>query len=383
MDLNLTGAERSFYEEAHAWLSENIPQGSYAPPGDAEAVACSRAWDRRLHEAGWSVLTWPKEYGGREATIMEWLLFEDAYHKLGGPYRLSQNGISLLAPTVMEYGTEQQKKDILLPMAKGEVIWAQAWSEPQSGSDLASLTSRAEAVPGGFRLNGHKIWSSHSPSADWGFGLFRTGEPGQRHKGLTYLLFPLSSAGITVTPIRRMDGHASFGEIRFEDVFVPADQVLGAVGEGWRVAMATTGSERGFALRSPGRFVSAADRLLELVDAEFAASYPDLADRAVQCWQDAQAFRYRVLSSTARVLHGESLGVESSYDKLFWSELDTKLSGLALDILHATSTPASDQRLSRWLEAYVTALPGTIWGGTNEIQRNLLAQRAHGLPRSY
>lgn len=383
MDLSLSPSEQAFYDEAYGWLSENIPQGSYAPPGTPEAIAASRAWDRTLFEGGWSVLTWPEEYGGRDASIIEWLLFEDAYHELGGPYRLSQNGISLLAPAVMEYGTEEQKRKILLPMARGEVIWAQAWSEPEAGSDLASLTSRADAVDGGFRLTGRKIWSSHSASADWAFGLFRSGPPGERHRGLTYLLFPLDAPGITVTPIRRIDGLASFGEIQFDGAFVEAGNVLGTVGGGWGVTMATTGSERGFALRSPGRFVSAAERLLRLLDADTASQYPDLVDRALQLWMDAKAFRFRVLSSTARAQRKEPMGVESSFDKLWWSELDVRLSSLALEILRTRSTAAADAHLPRWLEGYVTALPGTIWGGTNEIQRNLLGQRALGLPRSY
>ncbi|MFZ2174960.1 MAG: acyl-CoA dehydrogenase family protein, partial [Rhodococcus sp. (in: high G+C Gram-positive bacteria)] len=230
MNLELDDSEHAFYDEAYSWLAENTPTGVYAPPGTPEAVARSRDWDRRLFEGGWSVLTWPAEYGGRDASVIEWILFEDAYHALNGPYRLSQNGISLLAPAVMEVGTPAQKEQILLPMARGDVIWAQAWSEPESGSDLASLTSRADPVPGGFRLNGRKIWSSHAPSADWAFGLFRTGPQADRHRGLTYLLFPLSSPGITISPIRRIDGHASFAEIQFDNVFVPEDQVLGDVG---------------------------------------------------------------------------------------------------------------------------------------------------------
>ena len=347
MDLSLSKSEQAFYDEAYAWLAENIPAGSYAPPGTPEAIAASRAWDRKLFEGGWSVLTWPEVYGGRDGSIIEWLLFEDAYHALGGPYRLSQNGISLLAPAVMEYGTDKQKDDILLPMARGEVIWAQAWSEPEAGSDLASLTSRADPVDGGLRLNGRKIWSSHSASADWAFGLFRSGPPGERHRGLTYLLFPLDTPGITITPIRRIDGHASFGEIQFDDAIVPAENVLGSVGGGWQVTMATTGSERGFALRSPGRFTSAAERLLGLLDAETAARYPNLVDQALQLWMDARAFRLRVLAGTARAQRGESMGVESSFDKLWWSELDTRLSALALEILRTRSTLTSDTEAPR------------------------------------
>jgi len=174
MNLDLTPAQAEFLADAETWLAANVPAGSYAPPGSPEDVAQSRTWDRTLFDAGWSVLTWPKEYGGRDSSIIDWLLFEDAYHGAHAPYRLSSNGISLLGPTVMEYGTDRQKDEILRPMARGDVIWAQAWSEPGAGSDLASVTSRATSVAGGYRLDGRKIWSSHAPSADMAFGLFRT-----------------------------------------------------------------------------------------------------------------------------------------------------------------------------------------------------------------
>jgi len=383
VDLDLTAEEASFYEEAYSWLSAHVPAGSHAPPSDADAARRSREWDRALFDAGWSVLNWPRRYGGRDASLFQWLLFEDAYHAVDAPYRLSHNGVSLLAPTVMEFGTEEQKDEILLPLAQGEVVWAQAWSEPGSGSDLASLTSRAEEIPGGFRVNGRKIWSSNAPYADRAFGLFRSGEQSERHRGLTYLMLALDSPGVTVSPIRRVDGRANFAEILFEDVFVPRDGLLGEVGRGWDVAMATTGSERGFALRSPGRFTGAAERVLELLDEETRGRHPDLVDRAVQAWQDAQAFRLRVLTLAARVGRGESVGAESSVDKVFWSELDVRIAELAMDVIAVRGPEVADAQLERWIEAYVTALPGTIYGGTNEIQRNIIAQRQLALPRSY
>jgi alkylation response protein AidB-like acyl-CoA dehydrogenase len=387
MDLSFTAAEQEFRREARDWLTANMPAGTYAPPGTPEAVRESREWDRLLFEAGWSVITWPKDYGGRAASLTEWLIFEEEYHALGGPYRMSQNGISLLAPAIFAFGTEAQKQEILVPMARGDVLWAQAWSEPGAGSDLAALTSRAVAAPGGFLLRGHKIWSSHSVHADRAFGLFRTGEPGERHRGLTYLLVPLDAPGVTVSPIRRLDGVAGFAEIRFDDVFVPADCVLGEVGSGWEVAMATTSSERSFSLRSPGRFVNAADRLLSLLRDSGVPSHGDLASRVVQAWLDADAYRLRTWATAARVSRGEPVGAESSYDKLFWSELDVRICELALEVLDSVDARADagaddEEQRRQWLERYVTALPGTIWGGTTEIQKNVLAHRALGLPRS-
>lgn len=381
MNLDLTAEQAEFLAEAQSWLATNVPVGTHAPPGSPEDVRQSRAWDRILFDAGWSVLTWPKRYGGRDSTIIDWLLFEDAYHSAHAPYRLSANGISLLGPTIMEYGTERQKEEILRPMARGDVIWAQAWSEPGAGSDLASLTSRATRVPGGFRLDGRKIWSSHAPSADMAFGLFRTGKQEERHRGLAYVLVPLDSTGVRVEPIRRLDGLASFAEITFENVFVPDDSLLGADGQGWTVAMATTGSERGFALRSPGRIIGAAKRLEELVDARVVSRFPDLVDAVLQVNLDAEAFRLHVLQSVSRVSSGASSPTDSSLEKLFWSELEVRLNTLALELL--TVTCAEDGTGSEWLESFVAALPGTIWGGTSEIQRNIVAQRLLHLPRSY
>jgi alkylation response protein AidB-like acyl-CoA dehydrogenase len=381
MNLDLTPEQAEFLAEAESWLAANAPAGTHAPPGSPEDVRLSRAWDRTLFDAGWSVLTWPKEYGGRDSSIIDWLLFEDAYHGAHAPYRLSANGISLLGPTVMEYGTDNQKEQILRPMARGDVIWAQAWSEPGAGSDLASVTSRATRVAGGYRLDGRKIWSSHAPSADMAFGLFRTGAQDQRHRGLTYILVPLNETGITIEPIRRLDGLASFAEITFDNVFVPEDALLGAAGQGWSVAMATTGSERGFALRSPGRIIGAAKRLEQLVDAHALADYPDLVDEVLQVSLDAEAFRLHVLQSVSRVTSGASSPADSSLEKLFWSELEVRINTLALDLLDVTE--ATDAIRGEWLESFVAALPGTIWGGTSEIQRNIVAQRLLQLPRSY
>lgn len=381
MNLDLTPGQAEFLAEAEGWLAANVPAGTHAPPGSPEDVAQSRAWDRTLFDAGWSVLTWPKAYGGRDSSIIDWLLFEDAYHGAHAPYRLSSNGISLLGPTVMEYGTDRQKEEILRPMARGDVIWAQAWSEPGAGSDLASVTSRATHVAGGYRLDGRKIWSSHAASADMAFGLFRTGTQEERHRGLTYILVPLDSPGITIEPIRRLDGLASFAEITFDSVFVPQDALLGGAGEGWSVAMATTGSERGFALRSPGRIVGAAKRLEQLVEPGVVSHYPDLVDEVLQVNLDAEAFRLHVLQSVSRVTSGTSSPADSSLEKLFWSELEVRLNTLALRLLAVTD--ASVATTSEWLESFVAALPGTIWGGTSEIQRNIVAQRLLQLPRSY
>ncbi|HMC70206.1 MAG TPA: acyl-CoA dehydrogenase family protein, partial [Mycobacteriales bacterium] len=293
-----------------------------------------------------------------------------------------QNGIFLLAPTMFEFGTDEQKQRFLPPMARAEEVWAQGWSEPGAGSDLAALRSRADRVDGGWRVNGQKTWSSRAAFADWLFGLFRTDPESSRHRGLTYLLMPLDADGVTVRPIRQLDGEPGFAEVFFDDVFVPDAHVLGGVGEGWKVAMSTTTSERGLTLRSPGRFMAAADRLLALRSSVAGSTGRTSYDGEVaQAWMDADAYRLYVQSTALRALAGEPIGAESSANKLFWSELDIRIHETALALLGERAT-LTDVPSSGWLDGYEFSLAGPIYAGTNEVQRNVVAERVLGLPRA-
>ena len=320
------------------------------------------------------MVSWPRDYHGREASLVEWVIFEEEYYRAGAPGRVSQNGIFLLAPIIFDHGTQEQQDRFLPAMATGEQIWAQCWSEPEAGSDLASLTStaRRDDERGGWVLNGQKTWSSRATFAHWGFGLFRSDPEAERHHGLTYFLFPLDAPGTTVRPIAQLDGEAGFAEIFFEDVFVPDTDVLGAPGDGWRVAMSTAGNERGLSLRSPGRFCAAADRLVSLY-----RSAPDLrmADDVVDAWIKAQAYRFYTWGTVTRLANGGDMGAAGSVNKVFWSELDIALHETALDLLG----PEAELE-SRWLDGYTFSLSGPIYAGTNEVQRNIVAERILGLP---
>ena len=216
-----------------------------------------------LFDAGLSVIAWPKKYGGRDATLLQWIVYEEEYFRAGAPGRASANGTSMLAPTLFAHGTEEQLDRVLPKMASGEEIWAQAWSEPESGSDLASLRSTATKTDGGWKLNGQKIWSSRAPFGERAFGLFRSDPEAERHKGLTYFMFDLKADGVTVRPIAQLGGDTGFGEIFLDDVFVPDHDVIGEVHDGWRAAMSTSSNERGMSLRSPARFLAPAERLVE------------------------------------------------------------------------------------------------------------------------
>jgi len=383
MDLDLDQETQGFRDEARAWLRANVPATALSSLDTAEGFAQHREWEQRLGEARWSAVSWPAEYGGRDATLLQWVLFEEEYYRAGAPARVAQNGVFLLAPTMFEHGTDEQRRRFLPRMATGADIWAQAWSEPEAGSDLAGIRSSATRVEGGWRLRGQKTWSSRAAFADWGFGLFRSGPSAERHRGLTYFLFPLDAEGLTVRPIAQLDGETGFAEIFLDDVFVPDADVLGEVGAGWKVAMSTAGSERGLSLRSPGRFCAAADRLVDLWRRRTASGA--VAERVADAWIDAQAYRLHTFETVTRLAEGGSIGPEASLGKLFWSELDVALHETALDLLGSDAELAAGSPGAvdggRWLDGYLFALAGPIYAGTNEIQRNVVAEKVLGLPR--
>ena len=377
MDLELSPSELEFQAEARAWLAANVPSEPLPSMDTAEGWVLHQEWEKKLTEARYSVVSWPKEYHGREASLIEWVIFEEEYYRAGAPGRVSQNGIFLLAPIIFDHGTLEQQDRFLPTMASGEKVWAQCWSEPEAGSDLASLRSTAtrDDERGGWVLNGQKTWSSRASFAHWGFGLFRSDPEAQRHAGLTYFLFPLDAEGITVRPIAQLDGEAGFAEVFFEDVFVPDSDVLGGVGDGWRVAMSTAGNERGLSLRSPGRFCAAADRLVDLWRTN-GADHPESRDAVVDAWIRAQAYRLYTWGTVTRLAAGGDMGAAGSVNKVFWSELDVALHETGLDLLG----PEAELE-SAWTDGYTFSLSGPIYAGTNEIQRNIVAERILGLPR--
>ncbi|MDL9979314.1 acyl-CoA dehydrogenase family protein [Microbacterium sp. ASV49] len=384
MNLDLTPEQEAFAAEARAWLAAHVPDPRLPSMDTAEGFAAHRAWEAELAEGGWSVVSWPEEYGGRAGGLVEWVLFEEEYYRAGAPTRVAQNGISLLAPIVFEHGTDEQRAKYLTDMANGTTIWAQAWSEPGAGSDLAAIrsTARRDDARGGWVLNGQKIWSSRAVWADRGFGLFRSDPEAERHRGLTYFLFPLDAPGITVRAIEQLDGGTGFAEIFFDDVFVPDDDVLGAPGDGWRVAMSTAGNERGLSLRSPGRFLAAADRLAELW-LEDDPSDPGAADSVADAWIGAEAYRLFTWNTVSRMLEGADVGAEGSMNKLFWSQLDLHIQETGLRLLGPLAELRGPEAVDdgRWADDYLFALAGPIYAGTNEIQRNIVAERILGLPR--
>ena len=396
VDLTWSSEEQAFRDEARTWLEANVPNPAY-PSGDTkEGFALHLEWEKKLFENRWAAVSWPTKYGGRGASLWEWLIFEEEYYRVGAPQRVTQNGIFLLAPTIFEFGTQKQQDYYLPRMAAGIDLWAQGWSEPNAGSDLAGLTSKAvrDDEAGGWRLYGQKTWTTRGAFCNYLFGLFRTDPESERHKGLTYLLVPLDAEGVTVRGFGRLDGDEGFAEVFFDGAFVPdADSdpvnggVLGEVGNGWGVAMATTGSERGLTLRSPGRFTAAAARLVQLYRERGGASEdPGIRDAVIQAWIDAEAYALYTLGDVTGIVDGTSPGARSSLNKIFWSELDVRLHEASLRLLGGEAEleewgPPGAQVENPWLKGYQFSLSGPIYAGTNEIQRNIVAERVLGLPR--
>jgi len=384
MDLNYTPEQQSFRAEVRAWMATHVPKEPLITLECEEGFHQHVAWERTLASGNWGMVTWPEEYGGRGLDLIQWLIFEEEYFRAGAPLRANQNGIFLLGPTIMEYGTAEQKARFLTPMARGEKIWAQAWSEPGAGSDMAAITTKAVRDGDEYIISGQKTWSSRASFADWGFGLFRTEEGSQRHKGLSFILFDLNSPGVTRRPIRQLHGNPGFAELFFDDVRVPVANRLADEGAGWNVAMATAGFERGLMLRSPARFQAAAKRLVELHKDISANVSPAGREAVLSAWMGTQAYAYNTYNVAAKIMAGGQIGAEASLNKIFWSELDRMMHRTAMQILGAAAELQQflDGSVNSWLEGYIFSLSGPIYAGSNEIQRNIIAERLLGLPRA-
>ena len=384
MQLVYTPAQQAFRAEVRAWLAANLPAAPLLTLECAEGYHQHVAWERKLAEGNWSMVTWPETFGGRGLDLVEWLIFEEEYWGAGAPLRANQNGIFLLGPTIMEYGTDAQKARFLPPMARGDVIWAQAWSEPGAGSDMAAIKASAVRDGDHYVINGQKTWSSRASFADWGFGMFRT-EPGsQRHRGLSFILFDLDTPGIIRRPIRQLHGHPGFAELFFDNVRVPVDNRLAGEGDGWKVAMATAGFERGLMLRSPGRFQATARRLVALLRQHEHEAAASAREAVAQAWMQTQAYAYNTYAVAAKIMAGGSIGAEASLNKIFWSELDRAMHRTAMQLLGAAAElrQFADGTANDWLEGYIFSLSGPIYAGSNEIQRNIIAERLLGMPRA-
>ena len=394
MDLAYTPRQKAFREEVRAWLAANLPREPLASYDTREGFEQHREWERKLFDARLSMVIWPEALGGRGCDLIEWLIFEEEYYGAGAPMRVNQNGQLLLGPTLIEFGTEAQKARFLPRMASSEDMWAQGWSEPNAGSDMAAITSKAilSADGGHYVVNGQKTWSTRAIFADWLFGLFRSDPASSRHHGLSYLAVPLDAPGVTIRPIQALNGKQAFAEVFFDDVRVPVDNRIGDEGQGWHVAMATAGFERGLLLRSPARFQYTARRLVELYKAHRVVAGhklddrdPSIRDAVIEAWTGTEAYALAAYHTVGRLAKGARIGAEASTNKIYWSELDLKMHETAMRILGSLGELTGDApaavEAARWLDGFLFAQAGPIYAGTNEIQRNIIAERMLGLPK--
>lgn len=387
MELQFSEKQNQFRQEVRAWLAANKPKQKLKSYDTKEGFEQHRAWEKQLFEARFSMVMWPEHLGGRGCDLIEWLIFEEEYYAADAPMRVNQNGQLLLGTTLMEFGTEAQKQRFLPKMASSEEMWAQGWSEPNAGSDMAAIRSKAIRDGDHYVITGQKTWSTRATFADWTFGLFRSDPDSSRHHGLSFLMVPLDAPGVTIRPIKALNGKDAFAEIFFDEVRVPVENRIGEEGQGWQVAMATAGFERGLLLRSPARFQQPAKKLLALYQQykDTANFDPSIRSAVITCWNLAQSYALSAYYTVGRLQNGEKIGAESSINKVIWSELDLLIHETAMRILSEQAELLSDAPMAYrdhdWLDGFLFAQAGPIYAGTNEIQRNIIAERLLNLPR--
>ena len=384
MDFSLTAAEEAFRDELRDWLAENLSdefRDLHRLP-QREALARSRGWQHRLHQAGYAGISWPREYGGHGATLVEEMIVNQELALARAPDMIGVIGLYMAGPTIIAHGTHAQKARYLGPLLSADEIWCQGFSEPNSGSDLASLQTRAEPDGDGLVVNGQKVWSSFAHVADWCILLARTdSQPDRRHEGLTYLILEMRSPGVEVRPLRQMTGDAEFNEIYLTDVRVPAENVIGEVGDGWRVAMTTLMHERAsFGVGVQVRTRITLDELLAMVRESDVRHDLVIRQKLAQLFIEVEAMRFNGYRGLTGMLRGEPPGPEGSINKLMWSEVNQRLSETAMEVLGPAALLADDDR--RWAFHFLRARANSIEGGTSEVLRNILAERVLGLPRS-
>jgi alkylation response protein AidB-like acyl-CoA dehydrogenase len=385
MDLSYTPEQDAFRTEVRDWLRANVPPEPLANPGSPDGFAAHRAWDARLAEAGYATLQWPVEYGGRGADVVMQAIFQEEYYLARAPERVSVIGYNLMGPTLMVHGTGEQKTRWLPGIISAGEIWSQGFSEPEAGSDLAGIRTRAVLDGDDWVVNGQKIWTSYGAWADWIFALVRTDPEASRHAGITFLAIDLRSSGVDPRPIAQLDGYSGFAEVFFADVRVPASNVIGEVNDGWTVAMTTLGFERDAPAAPPARFAREVHSLVEIAQARGLGDDPAVRDRIASLHVRAESYRHHALRTLTKLARGETLGSEASRTKLLWSELERDAFETGMELLGPYGEALADTEAlagaERWHTYYWFARAATIYAGTSEIQRNILAERVLGLPK--
>ena len=394
MDFSFSEKDKAFADEARAWLEANVPREwrkdhAWSRAEDPLWITIARDWQRRLFEGGWAAISWPREQGGRGATVIERWLFEEQLDRVGAPRPIASSGaVDLIGSALLNHGTDAQRSRFLKPLLSGADLWCQGFSEPGAGSDLGSLRTRGDRDGDHFVVNGQKVWTSHADVADWCFLLCRTEPDAPKHKGISLLLVDMRTPGISVRPLKQMTGDAEFCEVFFDNVRVPADLMVGAPGAGWQIAMGILAHERGpvWTFTFQRRIRRSFERLVRLArerggNGRLTDSL--LRQRLAQSYIEVELLRLVGYRSLTKLLRTGQPGVESSIEKVLGSETDQRLQEVAMQVL-GTYGSVCDERVApseAIAREYMYSRSETIMGGTSEIQRNLIAQRILGLPR--
>jgi alkylation response protein AidB-like acyl-CoA dehydrogenase len=390
MHARFSDEDEAFRGEIADWLAEHL-SGEFAHlrgrggPGDEHSLVEERkAWERTLGEAGWIGIALPKAVGGRDLSLTQQVIFYEEYARAQGPGRMGHIGEGLLAPTLVHFGSEEQKQRFLPGILSGEAIWCQGYSEPSAGSDLANVQTRAELVGDEWVLNGQKVWTSGAAWSDWCFVVCRTDASAQpKHRGLSYILCPMDQPGVEIRPIVQMTGDAEFSEVFFNDAKASKDDLVGGVNGGWKVAMGTLAFERGAStLGQQMSFQNELDEIIAIARANGKAKDPIMRQRIADAWIGLRLQRYNALR-TLSVEDGAQPGREGMITKLFWASWHRDLGKLAMDVLgpEAEIAEGAPYALSKLQRMYLFTRSDTIYAGSNEIQRNIISERALGLPK--
>jgi len=376
MDLTLTPEEQAFRDEVRGWLDANHP--GPAPEGDDQArFEFEREWQGKLHDAGWAGISWPKEYGGRGASLIEQVIFSEEMARAKAPRPANVLGLVMGGPVVIAHGTEEQKERFLEPILSAEEIWCQGFSEPESGSDLASLKTKAVPQNGGWRITGQKVWTTFAHEAKWCMLLARSDPDAPKHKGLTYFILDMEQDGVEVRPLRQLTGEAEFNEIFMEGAHAPEENLIGGIGNGWNVAITTLMHERaGLGAASAIALRRELDELIGLIRERGLGEDPLIRDRIARLQIAAEALRLGGLRTLTQTMRTGIPGPEGSLAKWEWADANQALTELATEVLG----PEGLER-TEWSYRFLRARANSIEGGTTEVMKNIVAERVLGLPK--
>jgi len=392
MDFLDTPAEAAFRDEVRTWLAEHLV-GEFAELGGGGGPSDETAWEQRveweklLGRDRWVGLDWPEEYGGRNASFADQIIFNEEYAKADAPTRVSFFGEGLFAPTLLAYGTEEQKRRFLPKIQSAEELWCQGYSEPNAGSDLSNVQTRAVLDGDQWVVNGQKVWTTLAHRAQWCFAVVRTDPDAPAHKGLSYLLVPMDQSGVSVRPLKQMTGTAEFNEVFFDDARTDKANVVGEVNDGWKVAMATLGFERGTAfLAQQIAFQRETSELIEVAHKNGATAEPAIRQELADAYVGVQIMKYNGLRMLTKLVKTGVLGPESSIGKLYWSSWHRRLGEIAMHVLGTDGLlvegePGGPYELGELERTFMVSRSETIYAGASEIQRNIIGERVLGLPR--